>query len=302
MTDVGDFSFHGCDDAKFASPQPPLSTGVGSADATTGATVEDATVEDDDCDDEDSMSVDEDETTTAPNTGAPSTNAAAASDSVGAAAAAKDRKRSLGAVAKALLGIELYKVKGGPSNDWSVETLLKMWVDYAVADVILPLLLFYHEQGRRGRDQRGSMTAARALIWESITEATSLAPWLDGKKPHNRHKRDWAHVYRSVLDLINKDHPARSAFAWFWAKHHMIQSLDSVRDEEDRLRKSGKSENEIREWHHTSTKGRVMQFVPRPEELVRGTFPRPLNDINLFHPCVLFVVTSALHFKHSTFC
>jgi hypothetical protein len=161
--------------------------------------------------------------------------------------------------------VRLYKAKGGPTYDWANPEIMQQWRDYAALDVYIPILLYYSQQGERDIPALGSVAACRKQRWGRLTTPLTSEPAPGG----NRHKKDWNHVYRAILQLISKDHPGRSTFAYLWSSHHMTKDPASIQAEEARLRKSGRhTEAEISQWKHSSTKGRTRQFVPRPKELL----------------------------------
>lgn len=133
------------------------------------------------------------------------------------------RAKSLEAVSGGKIGIKLWKAKGQRDYDWS-GPLVKIWEGYAALDVVLPLPLFYHQQGAT-MPEMGSGGAARSILWGMLVGQ----PEGEGPAGGNRIKKGWPHVYRHMLCFINTGHPPRAGFAYVLATHHLIKSDTALR-------------------------------------------------------------------------
>lgn len=165
---------------------------------------------------------------------------------------------SLKALALDICDIRVYKPPSLRLWDWSGH-LAAMWIHYAALDALLcGYIVLFQQMGKEYGVERVKE------MFGAVIEAT----WIEKLVAYNRCKKDYNHVYRHKMGLVSTDHPVGSTMGWFWAKAFRKKEESSVKDEQQRLRETGKySEDQILAMNFYSTQMRVEQYAPQKEEL-----------------------------------
>jgi hypothetical protein len=114
----------------------------------------------------------------------------------------KDRQ-SLKSVASDMAKLNIYKPSGLRDYDWSRPKIMQIWLEYAIMDAVVPLLLIFFKEFVT---QHMAAPDLVATLWLTLLAQTRYTPetWV-----YNRCKKDWNHVYRKWCEYIDNKLGAR---------------------------------------------------------------------------------------------